>query len=68
MLVFGKGVGSCLGRKLAMMELKYTVAAMVRRYKVTIGSSTTDEDMEMTCHFVALPKGHKCTLKISRAD
>ncbi|VUC35651.1 unnamed protein product [Clonostachys rosea] len=65
-LVFGKGARACLGRRLATMELKCAAAIVARRYNVKIGSPTTDDDMEMTDHFVLIPKGGKCLLELSR--
>jgi hypothetical protein len=64
--VFGKGARACVGRKLAMMEIKCATAAIVRRYNVKIGSSTTDDDMEMTDHTVLIPKGQKCILQLAK--
>ena len=66
MMVFGKGARACLGRRLATMELKCTVAALVRRFNFSIGSPTTDDDMDIMCHFVIIPKGGKCILRLSR--
>lgn len=66
MLLFGKGARSCLGRRLATMEIKCALAAIARRYTVEIGSSTTDDDMEMIDHFVLIPKGQKCVLRLTR--
>lgn len=66
MLLFGKGARSCLGRRLATMEIKCALAAVGRRYKVEIGSSTTDRDMEMIDHFVLIPRGQKCVLRLTR--
>jgi cytochrome P450 len=66
MFLFGKGIRSCLGRRLATMEIKCALAAIVRRYKIEIGSSTTDRDMEMIDHFVLIPKGQKCVLRLTQ--
>ncbi|KAJ9606301.1 hypothetical protein H2200_009262 [Cladophialophora chaetospira] len=66
MFLFGKGARSCLGRTLATMEIKLTLVAIVQRYHVEIGSATTDKDMEMIDHFVLIPKGQKCVLKLTR--
>ncbi|KAK7214266.1 hypothetical protein V2G26_021444 [Clonostachys chloroleuca] len=52
---------------LATMELKCAAAIVARRYNVKIGSPTTDSDMEMTDHFVLIPKGGKCLLELSMA-
>lgn len=48
------------------MEIKLALTAIVRRYQVEIGSATTDQDMEMIDHFVLIPKGQKCVLRLSR--
>lgn len=66
MLLFGKGSRACLGRTLAVMEIKCVVAAVIQKFEVEIGSATTDEDMEMLDHFVLVAKGQKCVLKLSR--
>jgi hypothetical protein len=46
MMVFGKGARACLGRRLAIIEIKCATAAMVRRYEAKIGSITADDDIE----------------------
>jgi cytochrome P450 len=66
LLVFGKGTRACLGRRIAIMELKFTLAALTRRYNFEIGSPTTDDDMEMTDHFVLIPKGGRCLLRVTK--
>jgi cytochrome P450 len=68
MMVFGKGARACLGRRLAIMEIKCATAAIVRRYNVEIGSVSTDGDMDITCHFVLIPKGGKCILRLTRVQ
>ncbi|ETN42392.1 uncharacterized protein HMPREF1541_01546 [Cyphellophora europaea CBS 101466] len=66
MMLFGKGARACLGRTLATMEIKCAVAAVVQRFQIGIGSPTTDQDMEMTDHFVLIAKGQRCVLKLDR--
>lgn len=66
MLLFGKGTRSCLGRRIATMEIKLAVAAIVSRYDVEISTSDTDQDMAMTDHFVLVPKGGKCLLRFRK--
>jgi cytochrome P450 len=68
MTVFGKGARACLGRKIAMMEIKCATAALARRYTVEIGSVTTDDDMEMMDFSVLIPKGKKCVLRLQRVE
>lgn len=64
--LFGKGARSCLGRRIATMEIKTAVAAILKNYNVEIGSPTTDYDMQMTDHFVLIPKGGRCVLRLSK--
>lgn len=66
MLLFGRGARACIGRTLAIMEIKCTVAAVIQRFEVDIGSPTTDQDMEMADHFVLIAKGQRCILKLRR--
>ena len=63
-LVWGKGQRSCLGKQLAYMELKVGTAAIMKRYSVELGSSSTDDDMDMTDHFTLIAKGGKCILRL----
>jgi cytochrome P450 len=59
---FSKGPRACLGKTLAIMELKMTTAILLLQMVVTLAPSTRDQDMEMQDHFLALPKGEKCDL------
>lgn len=67
-LVWGKGNRSCLGKQLAYMELKVATAAIMKRFRVELGSATTDDDMEMTDHFTLIAKGRRCLLRLSRRE
>lgn len=62
--VWGKGQRSCLGKQLAMMELRMATAALMKNFRIELGSETTDDDMEMTDHFTLIAKGQKCILKL----
>ncbi|KAL6250772.1 hypothetical protein RBB50_003075 [Rhinocladiella similis] len=66
MTLFGKGARACLGRRIATMEIKTVVAALLRNFNFEIGSATTDADMEMRDHFILVPKGGKCILRLSK--
>ena len=66
MIVWGKGQRACLGKTVAILEMKIGIAALVKRYFVELGSRTTDDDMEMTDHNVLIPKGGKCMLLLSK--
>lgn len=48
------------------MEIKTVVAALLRNFNFEIGSATTDADMEMRDHFILVPKGGKCILRLSK--
>lgn len=67
-LVWGKGSRTCLGKAIAIMELKLGVASIIKRLSTTLGSETTNEDMEMRDHFVLTAKGGKCMLKFSKVE
>lgn len=59
---FSKGTRACLGKNLAMMELKLTVAAVINQFCITVASSMKHGDMDMMDHFLTLPKCGKCDL------
>lgn len=65
---FSVGTRACLGRTLAMMELKMICATLLRRYNVNLAPGTTEETMKMTDHFLVIPKGGKCDLIFTTAD
>jgi len=44
------------------MELKIVTAALLKLYRVRPGVDMTFDDMEMTDHFLLVPKGGKCNL------
>jgi cytochrome P450 len=62
-LVWGKGQRACMGKPIAMMELRVTTAALMKRFVVELESEATVDDMEMRDHFVLMAKGGKCMLK-----
>jgi cytochrome P450 len=65
-LVWGKGLRSCLGKPIATMELKVGVAAIMKQFNVRLASEQTNDDMEMRDHFVLTAKGGKCMLKFEK--
>lgn len=63
---FSKGPRACLGKSMAVMELKKTTATLVMQARVKVAPSTKDDDMVMIDHFLAIPKGGKCELIFER--
>jgi cytochrome P450 len=62
---FSKGTRTCLGKSLALMELKLITATVVRQFAVELPPSEEtdlDDGMEMRDHFLAFPKGKRCDL------
>jgi cytochrome P450 len=59
---FSKGSRACLGKSLALMELKLITATLVRDFAVSLAPSCTEECMIMTDHFLVIPKGGRCEL------
>ncbi|EON65750.1 hypothetical protein W97_04989 [Coniosporium apollinis CBS 100218] len=68
MLAFGKGTRNCLGQTMALMEMKLTTAALIKRFSVRLASPRTVDDMEMTDHFTLIPRGKKCLLVFERVE
>jgi cytochrome P450 len=62
MMPFSQGSRACLGKSLAMMELKTITATLLRYYEFTVSTTMADDDMTMTDHFLVMPKGGKCDL------
>jgi cytochrome P450 len=62
MMVWGKGPRTCSGQYMATMELKILLARLMDRFQVALHGEKTHADMEMTDHFVLIPKGHCCSL------
>jgi cytochrome P450 len=63
---FSTGSRACLGKNLAMMELKLITATLVKNFTIQQAPETTEDCMVMKDHFLALPKGGKCNLIFSR--
>ena len=61
-MVWGRGQRACLGKTMAMMELRIGTAAILKQFSVALASAKTVEDMEMTDHFTMIPKGMSCQL------
>ncbi len=63
---FGYGSRICIGRHLAMLEIKTAIAALVSRFEVNVGQRCTDQSMETLDTLVAVPKGLKCELVVKK--
>lgn len=59
---FSKGSRACLGKNLAMMELKLITAHLARRFEFEPAPSTTEKSMAMKDHFLLVPASGKCEL------
>ncbi len=59
---FSKGTRACLGKTLALMELKLITAILITSIKLNPGPETTEDCMRMTDHFLLMPKGGKCDI------
>ncbi|KAK4985025.1 hypothetical protein LTR50_006245 [Elasticomyces elasticus] len=59
---FSRGTRACLGKNLAMMELKLVVVSVVKKFSITVANSTKSSDMRMKDHFLASPAGGRCSL------
>ena len=65
---FSKGTRACLGKSLAMMELKLVTAILIHRYEVELAPGTTEDSMSMTDHFLVLPKAGVCKVIFSPVE
>jgi cytochrome P450 len=59
---FSKSTRACLGRNLALIELRLLTLALIRRFDVKAATETSSDSMEMRDHFLMAPKAGKCDL------
>ncbi|KAK1818677.1 hypothetical protein LTR12_006862 [Friedmanniomyces endolithicus] len=59
---FSKGTRACIGKILAIVELRLVVLGLLSRYEVKLPPQTTEESMEIRDHFLVMPKSGKCEL------
>jgi len=64
--VWGKGQRICMGKPIAMMELKVATAALVKKFSLELESEAVIDAMEMRDHFVLMAKGGRCMLKFRK--
>jgi hypothetical protein len=67
MNVFGRGVHSCLGKTIALMEMKHAAEALAQRLSAVrlADAQQMVEDMRLVDRFVMVPKGKQCQLIFS---
>jgi cytochrome P450 len=63
---FSKGTRACLGKNLALVELKLVVATVIKQYRISLGDITKPGDMDMMGHFLAVPKSGNCDLVFNK--
>jgi cytochrome P450 len=59
---FSKGSRACIGKNLAMMELKLITARLIKQFKCMLAPATTEHSMATMDHFLLIPVGGKCEL------
>jgi cytochrome P450 len=64
---FSSGTRACLGKNLAMMELKLITATLLQQFDVQLAPDTNEDSMAMKDHFLAIPKSGKCDLIFTKA-
>ncbi|GJC95980.1 cytochrome P450 [Colletotrichum higginsianum] len=65
---FGGGARTCLGRHLARIELRLITARFFKAFpNATVSSieGMCDKDMEPALHFLMVPSGHRCLIKLN---
>ncbi|KAL3423886.1 cytochrome P450 [Phlyctema vagabunda] len=62
---FTKGPRTCLGKNLALMEMKLITVLLLGRYSIKVAAEMTVADMDMRDHFLLFPKGKKFVLQFS---
>ena len=64
---FSKGGRACLGKNLAVMELKLITAILVNAFVVTCAADTSRDTMATMDYFILTPKAGKCNLVFTKA-
>lgn len=56
LLTFSVGPRQCPGMNLALLEMRYILGNLLRRYRFSLAKSTTDDSMAPEEHFFVVPK------------
>jgi cytochrome P450 len=65
MIPWGRGPRTCIGKHMATMESKISLARMIADFEVQLAGEKTHDEMVMTDHFTLIPKGQRCGLIFS---
>ena len=65
---FSKGPRGCIGQALALLEVRLTIATLIKRYVVTLNKAAKSADMDFVDHFAMIPKGKDCLLDFTPVD
>ena len=65
---FGYGSRICIGRHLAMLEIKTAITALVSRFELEVDQRCPDEGMETLDTLAAVPRDLKCELFVKSIE
>ncbi|PGH35069.1 hypothetical protein GX50_02100 [[Emmonsia] crescens] len=62
---FSKGPRNCIGQTMGLFEMKILIATLVKRFNISLDDTMRDDAMDITDHFLLIPKGDKCLLRFT---
>ncbi|KLJ09232.1 hypothetical protein EMPG_15340 [Blastomyces silverae] len=62
---FSKGPRNCMGRTMGLFEMRILIATLVRRFNISVDDAMAADAMDITDHFLLIPKGEKCLLRFT---
>ncbi|PGH00530.1 hypothetical protein GX51_05745 [Blastomyces parvus] len=62
---FSKGPRNCMGRTMGLFEMRILIATLVRKFNVSIDDAMAADAMDVTDHFLLIPKGGECLLRFT---